>query len=157
MTAAPWVRFAACALLGLPALLPISASAHECPRTSVHEIDTLFDEWNAALQSGDAHRVVALYAAHSILLPTISNVPRITEPDKLDYFEHFMALGPRGKIDTRWVEIDCASAIEAGIYTFTFADGSSARARYSFTYRNVDGHWLITSHHSSRMPEPGTP
>jgi len=38
--------------------------------TSEQEIAALFDRWNRSLQTGDAHQVVANYAARSILLPT---------------------------------------------------------------------------------------
>ena len=41
----------------------------------------------------------------------------------------------------------------AGIYEFTFADGSKVKARYSFVYVYEDGQWMISHHHSSLMPE----
>ena len=148
----------------LPALALLAACcwsapawSQTCADTSEKEIAGLFDRWNTALQTGDPHQLVALYAPHSILLPTVSNQPRIEEAAKLAYFEHFMALGPSGHVDTQWVDIVCNSAINAGTYTFRFADGTSARARFTFTYRHVDGRWLISSHHSSRMPEPSGP
>ena len=51
------------------------------------------------------------------------------------------------------IEIGCNSALDAGVYTFSFGDGSVVKARYSFTYRWDGQRWLITSHHSSVMPE----
>jgi hypothetical protein len=54
----------------------------------------------------------------------------------------------------RFVEIGCNSAVDAGLYTFTFAKtGDVVKARYSYTYRWDGSTWLITSHHSSAMPE----
>jgi hypothetical protein len=44
-------------------------------------------------------------------------------------------------------------AQDAGIYEFTFGDGSSVKARYSFIYVYEDGAWKISHHHSSLMPE----
>ena len=129
-----------------------------CRRASEQEIAALFDRWNASLQTGDPHQVVANYAAHSILLPTVSNVPRLTPADKEDYFQHFLQNRPSGKIDLRFVDIGCDTAVDAGLYTFTFGStGQVVHARYSFTYRwepGVNGRWLITSHHSSALPEP---
>jgi hypothetical protein len=59
-----------------------------------------------------------------------------------------------GKIDERsMIEVDCNTALDAGLYTFTFSDGSVAHARYSYTYKWEGKRWLITSHHSSLMPE----
>lgn len=130
----------------------VFAQSERCHATSEKEIASLFDRWNQSLQTGDAHKVAANYAAKSILLPTVSDVPRFSEEQKVDYFEHFLQRKPVGKIDTRWIEIDCNSAIDAGLYTFTFADGSTVKARYTYTYKWNGNKWLISSHHSSAMP-----
>jgi hypothetical protein len=54
----------------------------------------------------------------------------------------------------RFIEIDCRSAVDAGLYTFTFAKtGEVVHARYTYTYGWDGSKWLITSHHSSGMPE----
>lgn len=125
-----------------------------CRRASEQEIEALFDRWNASLQTGDPHQVVANYAERSILLPTVSNTPRLTPAEKLDYFEHFLQSRPSGRIDLRFVDTACNTAVDAGLYTFTFgATGQVVHARYTFTYRWEGGKWLITSHHSSAMPE----
>lgn len=44
-------------------------------------------------------------------------------------------------------------AINSGLYTFTFADGSTVAARFTFVYRRSGDRWQIIEHHSSRMPE----
>ena len=125
-----------------------------CKATSEQEIASLFDRWNASLQTGDSHKVVANYAAKSILLPTVSNKPRLTAEEKDDYFHHFLENKPSGKIDLRFIELGCNTAFDAGLYTFTFAKtGASVSGRYSYTYRWNGSEWLITSHHSSAMPE----
>ena len=41
----------------------------------------------------------------------------------------------------------------AGIYEFTFEDGTTVRGRYSFVYTYENGEWKIAHHHSSIMPE----
>ena len=137
-----------------PASRPDSERTESCKSTSSEEIAALFDRWNQSLQTGDPHKVVANYAEHSILLATVSNKPRLTPAEKEDYFEHFLQNQPSGKIDFRDIELGCNSAVDAGLYTFTFAKtGDVVHARYTYTY-HWDGHqWLITSHHSSAMPE----
>ena len=125
-----------------------------CKAASEKEIASLFDRWNESLKTGDPHKVVANYAERSILLPTVSNKPRLTPAEKEDYFKSFLEDRPSGKIDQRFVEIDCNSAIDAGLYTFTFAKtGAVVSGRYSYTYHWDGSKWLITSHHSSAMPE----
>jgi uncharacterized protein (TIGR02246 family) len=125
-----------------------------CRVTSEQEIAALFDRWNQSLQTGDPHKVVANYAERSILLPTVSNKPRLTAAEKEDYFHHFLENKPSGKIDLRSIDIDCNTALDAGLYTFTFAKtGAVVSGRYSYTYRWDGSKWLISSHHSSAMPE----
>ncbi len=127
--------------------------SENCRITSEQEIAALFDRWNQALQTGDPHKVVSNYAERSILLPTVSNTPRLSPAEKEDYFDHFMANHPSGKIDMRFIELGCNTAVDAGLYTFTFAKtGAVVSGRYSFTYRWDGKQWLITSHHSSAMP-----
>jgi hypothetical protein len=131
-----------------------AARSETCKPTSEQEIASLLDRWNASLQTGDSHKVVANYAAKSILLPTVSNKPRLTAAEKDDYFHHFLENKPSGKIDLRFIELGCNTAFDAGLYTFTFAKtGASVSGRYSYTYRWNGSEWLITSHHSSAMPE----
>jgi uncharacterized protein (TIGR02246 family) len=144
---------AACASVPPAGTATQRAHVETCTPVSEAEVAALFDRWNRSLQTGDAHRVVANYAERSILLPTVSDKPRLTAAEKEDYFEHFLEDGPSGKIDLRTVEIGCNSAVDAGLYTFTFAKtGSRVSGRYTFTYRWNGTDWLITSHHSSAMP-----
>ena len=125
-----------------------------CKETTEQEIASLFDRWNQSLLTGDPHKVVANYAERSILLPTVSNKPRLTPAEKEDYFHHFLENRPSGRIDMRFIEIGCNTVVDAGLYTFTFAKTrEEVSGRYSFTYRWNGSEWLITSHHSSAMPE----
>ncbi|SCU98241.1 conserved exported hypothetical protein [Cupriavidus necator] len=131
-----------------------ASRAESCKMTSEQEIAALFDRWNRSLQTGDPHKVVANYAERSILLPTVSNKPRLSVAEKEDYFHHFLQNGPSGKIDFRSIELGCNSAVDSGLYTFTFArTGAVVKARFTYTYHWDGKQWLITSHHSSAMPE----
>jgi uncharacterized protein (TIGR02246 family) len=125
-----------------------------CVATSEWEIAALFDRWNRSLQTGDPHQVVANYAVKSVPLPTLSNKPRLSPEDKEEYFHHFLVNGPSGAIDSRTILIGCNTALDTGLYTFTLAKtGARVRARYTYTYGWDGRRWLITSHHSSVMPE----
>ena len=130
----------------------LCAEKHSAP--TEQEIAALFDRWNQSLQSGDPQQVVANYAEQSILLPTLSNKPRLTPAEKADYFHHFLENQPAGEIVMRQIQIDGNMAVDTGLYTFHFAKtGDQMKARYSFTYRWDGRQWLIISHHSSAMPE----
>ena len=127
--------------------------ASTCKITSEAEIASLFERWNQSLKSGDAQQVADQYAAYSILLPTLSNLPRLSRAQKIEYFEHFLRYQPQGTINQRQIHLGCNSAVDAGLYTFTYANGKQVRARYSYSYAWNGSRWLITSHHSSVMPE----
>lgn len=138
------------ALASAPAL----ADAQICKPATSGEIAALFDRWNASLRTGSPEKVVDNYADHSVLLPTLSNVPRVTREQKADYFQHFLEKEPVGRIEQRaMVDVDCNTALDTGLYSFTFGDGSVAHARYTYTYKWDGERWLITSHHSSLLPE----
>lgn len=156
MSAVALAFLAGCASQDMPwSSSPISTEHTEtCKATTKAEIAALFQDWNNALQSGDPQQVVNLYADGSILLPTVSNQPRLSAAEKADYFEHFMQNGPSGSIDLSSIELGCNMAVDAGLYSFAFArTGAVVRGRYSFSYRWDGSKWQITSHHSSRMPE----
>lgn len=117
------------------------------------EITALFKQWNSALKTGDPKQVAALYAADAILLPTVSNQVRHNHAEIEDYFVHFLAKGPQGKIDESNVRIFGELAINSGVYTFTFKDGMTVQARFTYVYRWDGQRWSIIEHHSSAMPE----
>lgn len=119
----------------------------------MNDIASLFDEWNNALQTGNPKNVSALYEYNSILLPTLSNKVRHNHEEIEDYFIHFLAKKPVGQIDEANIRTYGQIAINSGIYTFTFEDGSKAQARFSFVYRWSGTRWMIIEHHSSQMPE----
>lgn len=133
---------------------PSSSRTETCKSTSEKEVAALFDRWNQSLQTGDAQKVAANYAAKSVLLATISNTPRMDAAQKEDYFKVFLANRPFGRIDSRTIFLGCNTAVDVGLYTFTFAKtGAVVKARYTYTYQWDGNQWLISSHHSSAMPE----
>lgn len=117
------------------------------------DIKAQFDAWNNALQTGDPKNVAALYASDAILLPTVSNKVRHNHAEIEDYFVHFLAKGPVGKIDESNVRLFGELAINSGVYTFTMRDGSSVQARFTYVYHWNGERWMIVEHHSSQMPE----
>jgi uncharacterized protein (TIGR02246 family) len=123
------------------------------------QVATLFDGWNAALQTGDAETVADLYASDAVLLPTVSNKVRTDRAGIVDYFEHFLQNKPAGKkVQTVVNVLDDNSAIDTGVYEFTLTDHETGEkkvveARYTYAYEKRGGEWLIVNHHSSAMPE----
>jgi hypothetical protein len=108
--------------------------------TEVNEenVIALFGDWNDALATGDPDVVTNMYADDAVLLPTVSNQVRHNPAEIRDYFVAFLAE---------------TLATNAGVYVFTFGDGSTVSARFNYTYELRDGDWKIIQHHSSAMPE----
>jgi len=141
------------ATLALTASMSAYADSTQCEVLDKKQATALFERWNQALQKGDPKAVAALYAPQAVLLPTVSNIPRTDTAGKIDYFEHFLKNKPVGSIDSSTLFTGCNTAIDTGTYTFRFSDRSTVNARYTFSYALMDNQWLITSHHSSAMPE----
>jgi uncharacterized protein (TIGR02246 family) len=141
-------------LLALLAAPLAATAAPACNTPSDADIAALFEQWNSALQTGDPTQVAAIYQPDAVLLPTLSNQVRLTTAEREDYFAHFLANKPSGRIISRTLHTRCDSAVDAGVYEFTFAaTGEKVQARYSYSW-NWDGErWLIGSHHSSVMPQ----
>ena len=123
--------------------------------TTAHTIASLFDQWNAALQTTDPDKVVACYAPDAILLPTVSARIRHNHAEIRDYFLHFCAKAPEGRIDEANIRIFDDIAINSGRYTFELTDSGrrvDMAARFTFVYRKIESEWLIIEHHSSVLP-----
>mmetsp|Transcript_17053 Transcript_17053/g.24779 ORF Transcript_17053/g.24779 Transcript_17053/m.24779 type:complete len:232 (-) Transcript_17053:212-907(-) len=117
------------------------------------EVCNLFGLWNDALETGDPATVAKRYAKDGVLLPTLSDVPRNDFEGIKDYFVGFLKKRPVGKILEGEIFIGNNWAQDAGIYEFTFNDGSKVKAPYSFVYPFENGQWMISHHHSSLMPQ----
>ncbi|MGI5368473.1 SgcJ/EcaC family oxidoreductase [Streptomyces iakyrus] len=120
----------------------------------------LFDQWNAALRTGDPKKVADLYAKDAVLLPTVSNQVRTDRAGIVDYFEHFLRNKPKGtKIESVVNVLDRDTVIDTGVYEFELTDHdtgakSTVEARYTYAYeKQPNGKWLIVNHHSSKMPQ----
>ncbi|MFB7512140.1 SgcJ/EcaC family oxidoreductase [Streptomyces sp. NPDC056144] len=130
-------------------------------RVTKREIAGLFDQWNAALRTGDPAKVTARYAKDAVLLPTASPRIRTNHAEIADYFAHFLQKKPRGeKIRSVIHVLDQNSALDAGLYRFHLTDPKTGitkavDARYTYEYEKRDGRWLIVNHHSSVLPAEG--
>jgi hypothetical protein len=131
--------------------LPLVAQAADKP-----DVSTALTEWVAAVESGDAVKVVALYDKDAIFFSTFAVKPMKTQAERLGYYKKAVA-EPDIKIDINESHpyIFGDVAINSGLYTFHYTqDGEpmTIPARFSFTYILQGGKWVIVEHHSSRVP-----
>lgn len=114
--------------------------------------------WAEVVSSGHLEDLLALYASDAILVPTMADEVGGRADERRAYFESFLA-NPnlRCRIDTlrKRISHKLGTVVVGGHYTFTYGHGDAEQtlpARYLFTFEEIDGAWLITGHHSSRMP-----
>lgn len=93
-------------------LVVLSASAKnektdQCLKLKDSQVRDLFNRWNKALKTLNADTVVKEYWDESILLPTLSNVPRSNKAEKLEYFHEFLLKKPVGKIVEDYIYSSC--------------------------------------------------
>lgn len=124
------------------------------PNLSDREVQDLFFLWNHALATLDPDAVARRYARSSVLLPTVSDVPRTDYNSIRAYFVDFLKKRPQGMVLQSHVTQGRGWCMDAGIYEFVMGStGEKVTARYTFLYTYEDGEWKISHHHSSTMPE----
>lgn len=113
------------------------------------EIRHLFNLWNEALATGEPSLVAKRYSKNAVLLPTVSDEPRMDAKGIEDYFVNFLKNEPQGEIKQGKIHMGDGWANDSGIYEFTFGTtGAKVKARYSYVYVKEDGAWKILHHHS---------
>ncbi|WP_153770652.1 nuclear transport factor 2 family protein [Labrenzia sp. CE80] len=114
-------------------------------------------QWTEAVASGRVDDIVKLYAPDAILVPTLSNEVIVTAEGRHRYFEFLVSDGgPACDVVQEEYRIDQRrdTVTIGGIYTFCFRRPGGEEivpARFMFTFEEVNGHWLICGHHSSRF------
>ena len=131
----------------------VEASA-AVPAISDTEVKDLFSLWNDALATLNPDTVAQRYATKTVLLPTVSDLPRTDYEGIKSYFVDFLQKKPQGVILESNVIQGDDWCMDAGIYEFTMgATGDKVKARYTYVYTYEDNEWKIAHHHSSVMPE----
>ena len=136
-------------MLGVPALAPAGPKEDVAAATQA---------WAEAFNSRDPAQVLALYDPEAVFWGTISQTLRDTPEAIRDYFKG-MPTNPNARVTLgeQRIRVYGDIASNTGLYTFAnVRDGQpvTTPARFSFTYRQRDGHWLIVDHHSSAVPAP---
>ncbi len=153
-------------LLWLCLLMPRFALAADAPHEvmkcaipTTQEVSAFLTQWTDALKTKNPDIMTSLYADNAVLLPTLSNQPRMNHQTMRAYFVEFLKKKPVASINQTFINLGCNWASNTGIYTFQLTDEKEpnktkkAKARFSYVYEKVDGKWLIINHHSSVMPE----
>jgi uncharacterized protein (TIGR02246 family) len=112
--------------------------------------------WVEAFNSRDPARLSALYDSDAVLTDAAESRPRVGAAPIADYYKE-VARRPtrRVALGERSVRRFGDTAIDSGSLTyFEMRDGTATTTpgRYSLTYQNRGGRWLIVDHHVSPAP-----
>lgn len=113
--------------------------------------------WIDGMTRHNIDAVVALYDADAVLWGTRSPTIRDNPVAVREYFNILRTVPPSYKavLGEEHIRVYGDIAINTGSYTFSeVRDGKEVvrPARFSFVFRNRNGHWLIVDHHSSAVP-----
>lgn len=112
--------------------------------------------WIDAFNSRDAARIASLYDAEAVLTDAAEAKPRVGAPAIADYYQaNAQRSTQRAALGERSIRVFGDTAIDSGTLTYfemRSGQASTTPARYSLTYRNRGGKWLIVDHQSSPAP-----
>lgn len=121
-------------------------------------VEDALARWVAAFAELDGATSAAVYALDGHLWGTIATQPAKGREAIRAYFDsgRQRARSRRVVMGEYITRVYGTTAVSSGRYDFhtVLLDGSSTlrRARFSMTFVNQDGAWLIVDHHSSEVP-----
>jgi uncharacterized protein (TIGR02246 family) len=117
-----------------------------------------FNKWNSALQTKNPKTVADIYHSQELsFLPTVSPQHIKDYGSTEEYFTAFVQKNPYGTITDDSIQVygNGEAYLHSGMYTFELGDAGArtpVKARFSYVWKNVNGQWKITHHHSSVRP-----
>lgn len=140
----------------LALLLSSMIGACATTSTSAPSAASATEAWRTAYNSREAARITAMYDTDAVLWGTTAKKVAPTPEAIHDYFKD-AAKRPNARVTfgEQHLRVYGDVAVSTGYYTFSdVRDGReiSRPARYSMTFRNKGGKWLIVAHHSSEVP-----
>lgn len=117
---------------------------------------TNMQTWFDTLLTRDCKKVACLYSKDCTFLPTVSGEFKRCQEGAEDYFTHFLAKNPEGKVTEDAVVSICDNSyLHAGMYSFNLdieGQRKEVRARFDYIWRKEGSEWKILHHHSSVRP-----
>lgn len=129
------------------------------PTVTEEQVRGWFEEWNNAMATGDPKVVADRYVPSAVMLPTISDKPRTTPQEILEFYQLFLWSRPRARALQSYVTVSTHYCKDVGVLEYALKDSQGhiqqrIRERYSFLYvYDEAGGWKIAHHHSSVMPD----
>lgn len=147
------------AALGVVLFLAVVAGGQASFAGPREDVAAAMDMWRDTFSAESPEAILALYDQEAVLWGTLSPVRRDDPAAVRDYFVKAFPALPQRQVAFKdpLIRIYGDTAVNTGYYTFSWVkDGQTKTlpARYSFTYLNRNGRWMVVDHHSSAMPDP---
>lgn len=139
------------------------ALAAGCVAPSQAEVEQLHARWVLSLATLHPDKVLRNYAPDATFVGLESTRPLTELLAIRNYYVYFLQREPKVEIQERHVRTGCDAASDNGAMTMAARPKANApheplSVRYSISYENRDGKWLIVNHHLSvAEPQPGAP
>ena len=131
---------------------------HESNGT-LSRLEHLYQPWEDAMNRRDPLAVSLLYAAESVLLPTLDAALLTTLSSRLHYFERILrSVRLTVELGSSHGTVQDAWGVFYGTYTFRFAQRAKLRtlyARFNFLF-DLETEKIVL-HHSAQLPESQSP
>lgn len=135
--------------------LPIMAFAKSIDKT---DVESALVDWKNAVESAKVDNIMKLYDRNAVMISTFMQNPMTNRSQISGYFKRVVTNPDiHVEIEETHPRTFGDVAVNSGRYTLSYTqDGEpvSLPARFSFTYVQKDGKWLIVDQHSSRVPLP---
>jgi len=129
------------------------------PSVTEAEVRSWFDEWNAAMATGEAEIVANRYSGEAVMMSPLSETPRTTPLEILEFYKLFLWNRPQARALQSFVTISKHWCKDVGVLQYTLKDSEGKvrqriKERYSFLYVfDEAAGWKIAHHHSAVIPE----
>ena len=136
-----------------PAAVAAAATAAAPVPAPAEPVSAATSAWVDAFNSRDPARMIALYDPEAALTDASEASPRVGTSAIADYYKaNAQRTTQRAALGERNIRVLGDTAIDSGTLTFfemRNGQATTTPARYSLTYRNRGGRWLIVDHHCS--------
>jgi uncharacterized protein (TIGR02246 family) len=125
------------------------------PQVTEEAVRSWFDEWNAAMATGEASVVANWYSPQAVMVPIVSSTPRTTPQEIFEYYQLFLWSRPQARAIQSYVTVSKHWCKDVGVLEYTLKDSNGEiqeriKERYSFLYIYDDSAgWKIAHHHSA--------
>ena len=137
-----------------------AAPAAPAQSLTADEANKVVNDAYATFTSGDAIKMMALYAPTAVVIDAANNLPSFDRAMVTKWTADFAAMKPSDlTTNPRLIQsFDDNTIVSSGIAAF-LADVGGRRQRVSVRYTHVfrrqpDGRWLIVAEHNSIPPQP---